>query len=209
MNSDQPVRHDRSRLSLQGLRLEDIDDSCVPRQAIRLVADQDLAGLRRLLQPRRNVDCIARCKPLLRAGHHLAGRHSDAPLNPELWEGVSHLERSAKSAQRVVLVQHRHSEYGHNRIPDELLDGAAVILDDRLHPLEIARQDEPQRFGIEPLAERRRTGDITEENRHRLPLLTNQGRRRQRSRARVTETGTVPVLAAARRTNHRLSLRSD
>ena len=147
-------------------------------------------------------------KPLLRAGHDLAGRDPDAPLDPELGERVSHLERSPKRAQCIVLVQHRHPEHRHNCITDEFLDRAAVILDDRLHPLEIARQDEPHCFGIELLAERRRTGDVTEQDRHRLPLLTNRGWCRQRSSARVTETGTVPVLATARRTNHRLSLRT-
>ena len=202
----QAVGNNRLGLALQQPRLEHVYGCCVTRQPVRLLADQDLARLRRLLQARSNIDRVAGRKTLLRAGHDLAGRHPDPPSNPELGERLSHLDRSPERAQRVILVQHRHPEHRHHRIADELLDRAAVILDDRLHPLEVARQHQPQRLGIELLTKRRRAGDVTEEHRHRLPLLLNEARLRERSGTRVTEPGTVTVGRATAWAIHRLSL---
>ena len=46
--------------------------------------------------------------------------------------------RGRHGPQRVVLVHDRDAEDGHHGVADELLDAAAVALDDRLHPLEVA-----------------------------------------------------------------------
>jgi hypothetical protein len=51
-------------------------------------------------------------------------------------------------------VHHRHSEQRHDRIADELLDRAAVRLDDPLHPLEVPREERTQSLRITRLAER-------------------------------------------------------
>ena len=90
---------------------------------------------------------------------------------PELGQRVAHLGRRPHGAQRVVLVHDRHAEHGHHRVADELLHRAAVPLDDRLHPLEVAREQRAQRLGVEPLAERRRAGDVAEEDGDDLALL--------------------------------------
>ncbi len=50
----------------------------------------------------------------------------------------SHLRGGSDSAERVVLVRDRNPEDGHHRVADELLDGAAVALDDRAEILEVA-----------------------------------------------------------------------
>jgi hypothetical protein len=57
---------------------------------------------------------------------------------PSSGKGVPHLDCGPERAERVVLVHDRHAEHGHHRIADELLHRAAVPLDDRLHPLEVA-----------------------------------------------------------------------
>ena len=49
--------------------------------------------------------------------------------------------------------------------------GAAVALDDRLHPLEVAGEERPQRLGVELLAELGRPGDVAEEDGDDLALL--------------------------------------
>jgi hypothetical protein len=61
------------------------------------------------------------------------------------------------------------SEHRHHRVPDEFLDGSAVTLDDGADLLEVAAHGAAQALGIESLAERRRAGDVAEENGHRLP----------------------------------------
>ena len=70
------------------------------------------------------------------------------PLDPELRQRVPHLHRRPARPQRVVLVHDRHAEHRHHRVADELLHRAAVRLDDRLHPLEVAGQQRPQRLRI-------------------------------------------------------------
>ena len=153
----------------------------------RLGADQHLARSRGLLQAGRDVDRIARREPLGRAGDDLAGRDADPPVDPELGEGVAHLDRRPAGAKGVVLVQHGHAEDRHHRVADELLDRAAVCLDDSLHPLEVAREQRPQRLRIRRLAQRGRAGHVAEQHRHRLSLLAcrrAQSRTAPRSKGR-------------------------
>jgi hypothetical protein len=61
------------------------------------------------------------------------------------------------------------AEHRHHGVADELLDSPAVQLDDALHPLEVAGQHGAQRLRVHRLAERRRAGDIAEDDRDRLP----------------------------------------
>jgi hypothetical protein len=102
------------------------------------LADQYLVRQGRLLQPGGHVDRVAGSKPLLALGNHLTGVDADPALHPELGERRQHLRRGPAGAQRVVLMQPGHTEHGHHRVADELLDSALVRLDDRLHPLEVA-----------------------------------------------------------------------
>src|SRR6266566_2050378 len=71
----------------------------------------------------------------------------------------------------------RDAEDGHHGVADELLHGAAVPLDDRLHALEATGEQRPERLRVELLAELRRTGYIAEEHRHDLALLARASRR--------------------------------
>ena len=70
------------------------------------------------------------------------------PVDAELGQRVAHLDRRAARPQRVVLVHDRNAEDRHHRVADELLHRAAVRLDDPLHPLEVARQQRPQRLRV-------------------------------------------------------------
>ena len=119
------------------------------------------------------------------------------PWMPSSGKRVAHLDRRPQRTQRVVLVHDRHAEHGHHRVADELLHRAAVPLDDRLHPLEVAGEQRAQRLRVELLAELGRAGDVAEEDRDDLALLArchrggdaarrSAGRRRtpRRSRAR-------------------------
>ena len=95
-------------------------------------------------------------EPLRRARHHLARHDADPPLEAELGQCIPHLGRRAHCAQRVVLVQRRHAEDGHHGIADELLDRAAVALDDLPHRFEVAGEQRAQPLGIDRLPERGR-----------------------------------------------------
>ena len=115
----------------------------------RLHADQHLARLCGLFEPRGHVHRVPGGEPLLCSGHDLTGRDADAYLHAELGHGLSHLERGAHRAQCIVFVQLRDPEDGHDGVADELLDRSAVPLDDRLHAFEVARQQPAQRLWIE------------------------------------------------------------
>ena len=160
---------DRLGLALERERLDRLDVHGVPDQPVGRVPEQDLAGAGRLLEAGRDVDGVARREPLARARvarHHLAGvdagahRDLDAPLGHQVdvqtGERVAHLDGRAHGPQRVVLVHHRDAEDGHDGVTDELLDRAAVPLDDGAHLVEVAGHDAAQRLGVEPLAERSR-----------------------------------------------------
>ncbi len=173
---EEPVGGNRLGLAFQNERLDRLDLGRVAGKRERRRSDQHLARLGRLLQPGGDVDRVAGREPLLGAGDDLPCHHADPPLQAELRQRVAHLGRRAQSAQRIVLVQHRHAEHGHDGVADELLHAAPVPLDDRLHRLEVAGEQRTQPLGIERLAEAGRTGHIAEENRHRLaPLIRARG----------------------------------
>jgi len=85
----------------------------------------------------------------------------------------------------------------------KLLHAAAVALDDRLHPLEVAGEQRTQPLGIERLAERGRAGDVAEEDRHRLALLLRPPGRDEREATLLAELRAFAgVLATARANRH-------
>src|SRR5439155_10992576 len=124
---------------------------------------------------------ISRREPLLCSRHDLTGveADSDRELGPvlalqllvEMLERAAQLLGRSYGAQRVVLVHLRHSEDGHHRIADELLDDAAMPPDRVARYVEVARQDTAQAFGIQPLAESGRADDVAEQHSDRLPAL--------------------------------------
>ena len=140
----------------------------------RLRAEQHLPRLRRLLQPRRDIDRVAGRQTLLGAGQHLPGVHADPALDPQLRQCIPHLHRRPTSPQRIILMHHRDTEHSHHRVPDELLHRATMRLNDALHPLEVARQQPLQRLRIHRLPQRRRPDNVAEQHRHDLPVCADR-----------------------------------
>ena len=196
----QPVRGDGFGLALQLERLDRLGLDRVTRRGPASLAEQDLAGLRGLLQAGGDVDRVAGGEPLLRSGDDLAGVHADASLDAELGQRVAHLDRGSAGAEGVVLVYLRDAEDGHDRVADELLDRPAVRLDDGLHALEVAGQHSAERLRVGRLAERGRAGDVAEEDGDGLALLARGRRGLERRSAGVAEAGALGILLPAART---------
>ena len=170
-DGDEPPRGHRLTLALQRQRLDGLHLDRVSSQAQRRLAEQGLPGLRGLLQPRGDVDGVTRREPLLGARDHLAAADADPPLDAELGQRQLHLRRRPERAHGIVLVHGRQPEDRHHGVADELLDDAAVALDDRLHALEVAREQRAERLRVDRLAESRRTDDVAEQHGHDLALL--------------------------------------
>ncbi len=176
----------------------------------RRVPDQDVARLRRLLEPRGDVDGIAGCKCAALTRHDLARADSDAylQLRPELAlqvcvqdsELFAQLVARTCSAQGIVLVHDRDPEDRHHSVADELLHGAAVPLQHSTCKREVALHDAAQRLRVKSLPERGRAGDIAEEDGDRLPHLSRGSGFFERCTARRAEAESLRVLRAAART---------
>ena len=127
------------------------------------------------------------------------------PSSSELGQGLAHLDRRPAGAQGIVLVRDRNPEHGHHRVADELLHRAAVALDDRLHPLEVAGKQRPDRLRVGRLPERRRADDVAEEDGHDLALLRRPCDRRCPALGAELE-GLGGLVAANGTSGHRPSL---
>ena len=167
---EQPPRRHRFALALQLERLDRLGRRGFSCETDRPFADQDLARLRSLLEPRRRRDGAAGHEPLVRPDDNLAALDADPAFDPELRDRVPHLHGRPQRAQCIVLVHRRHPEHGHHRVPDELLDHAPMAFRSRLHLLEVRRQQSAQRLRIERLSELGGVGDVREKHGHDLPL---------------------------------------
>jgi hypothetical protein len=150
---EEPMRRQRLGLSLQ---LERVDRLCadgVSNQAERLAPDQCLAGCRRLLQTRRNIDRVASDKGFPFARNDLACVDADADLELEERGRPLHLRRGTHRPQCVILVSAGHPEDGHDCVADELLHRPTVPLDDRPHLLVVAAHQPPQWLRVDPFSE--------------------------------------------------------
>jgi hypothetical protein len=142
------------------------------------VVDEHLAGLGLRLHPRGCVHAVAHDQTLIGLhGGHLS-RH-DARPGPQPWDaylraehadGVHELERGAHRALGILLPCHRHAPHGHYRIPDELLDRAAVSAHDRARGLEVTAQQLPHVLRFARLRQRRETDEVDEQHRHNPQL---------------------------------------
>ena len=129
-----------------------------------------MPGARRGLEPRGGVDEVAGHHPLVaRADRHrgLAGQHAGAGLDarPEVTDGLDQLEGGANGPLGVVLVGDRRAPDGHHRVADELLDGAAVAIDDLARHVEVAGQQLPDGLRVAAFGERREPDEVREEDR--------------------------------------------
>ena len=149
-------------------RLDRLHAHRIFHEPIRRRPEQHLTGAGRLLQSSRDVHRVAGHESLadtLIASHDLAGVHADADADVDAVVGAEFLVQSIErplhalgrshGAERVVLVQPRDPEDGHDGVADVLLHHAAVLLDHRGHRIEIARLDATECLRIEPFADRR------------------------------------------------------
>ena len=193
------MRGERLGLALQLEGRQRLDRYQLAEQLDGFRPDEDLVGLRGLLQTSSDVDRVTRCQPFLRSRDDLAGVDTDPHGKPraevafELFVQAGDSEPKiccgSHAAKRIVLVNHRNAEDGHHRVADELLDNAAVAFHRFAGYIEVARQHVPKTLRIQPLAERRRSADVAEEHRDRLALFSSYLRRLERCCARVAKAG--------------------
>ncbi len=172
---DDAPRLDRQALPLGGHRGHRLELGRVVDEAARRLADQDLVGRRRLLESLRGVDRVARdeCRAAV-ARDDLAAVDADADPQRrpalrrerlvQVRERPPHLEGGPHRPQRVVLVHLRDAEDRHHGVADELLDGAAVMLDRPAHRVVPGTEERAQRLRVEVLAEAGRVREIAEED---------------------------------------------
>ena len=215
VGSDDPPGPGGERLPLQISLAERLGLEDPARREVRALARDDLAGLRRLLQSRGDVhhvaDDVARDQELVapHARDGLAGVDADPDGEPDavplgelvvqLRQALLHLERRSQGALRVVLTGRRDPEDRHDGVADELLDDAAPALDHRRHRREVLGQERAELLRVELLAQRRRAGQVGEENRDELALGALRRRRIQPVAAGCAEPCADANLHPARR----------
>jgi hypothetical protein len=157
------------------------------------------------LQPGSRVDDVACCHPLALGGprteqdERLAGVDGDAHLQVVLLaRPVADGEGGANRPQRVVVVCDRRPEERHHRVADELLHGAAALLELATQPLPVRREHGADILRIELFRPRGEAHEIGEEHRDDLALLARR-LARQRGSAGRAEASVLGVLLAADR----------
>ena len=208
---EEPKRLNRLGLALQGKWLDRLEENGIADEQARLGADQDLTSSCRLLQPGRDVDGVARDECLtLASDDDPASVDADAGLEPVLADRLAHLRRGAGRTQRIVLVRDRYPKDSHDRVADELLDGATVPLEDDAKVLEVPAHPCTERLRIGRLPESRRTDEVAEENRDDLPLLASRLGAHELSAARHAKAGLGRALDTTAQTDrHGRSLRGQ
>ena len=156
------------------------------RRLARSLTDEDLSGLRKLLETRCDVHGIPRDDHLpargpLAAGDHITGVHTDSepdfgPVGighsaANAGERLANAERRADRTLGVVLVHVRNPEHGQDGVADELLGDPSVVLDLGVDELEELTLNGPHVLGIEPFAEGSRPCEIGEEHGDDAPLF--------------------------------------
>ena len=186
-------RSDRCLLALQlliGLALE--GDRVAGRSLSRL-ADEHGSRFGRGLEPAGGVDEVTGDHALaLRADRDcgLAGQDTGARLDAgaERTDLLDQVQRRAHGALRVIFLRDGRAPNGHDRIADELLDGAAVAADDLSRHVEVARQRLANVLCVALLGERREADEVGKEHAHDAPFRDgfddrHRARRRRRSGA--------------------------
>jgi hypothetical protein len=128
----QAVRRDRLGLTLQREWLDRLGLDGVADERMCTGPEEDFARVCRLLEPGGDVHGVARHERLAPPGYDLSRVEADPHLESEPGDGAQDLVGRAYRPQRVVLVRLRDAEHRHRGVPDELLDRAAVTLEQ--HP---------------------------------------------------------------------------
>ena len=112
----------------------------------------------------------------------------------QLLDRLQDAEPGPDRALGVVLVCHRCAEDGHDRVPDELLDGAAVALDLLPQAGVVGADAGADVLGVSRFRGRGEADEVAEEDGHDLALLLHRRRRLrgQGTPPRTGRTGTRP-----------------
>ncbi len=190
-HADRPPRRYRADLALEDLVGGGLEDDRAGRRTLRGLADQHGRWRRHALQPAGRVDQVAGDHALVR-GAQRDRRFSRQDAGPDLdarrqaADRVDELEARANRPFGVVFTGDRCAPERHDRIADELLDGAAVASDDLADGLEIARLELTDILRVTTLGEAREADQVSEEDAHQPAL----GRRlRGRRSAAHTDRG--------------------
>ena len=156
------------------------------RQLERVGGEEDRAGHRHLLHPRRQVGRLPHGRVVHaqiapdRADDDLAGveahadvyGHAGRPVDlvGVLLHALLHPERGVPRPDRVILVRHRRPEQRHDPVTHDLVDGAFVPVDGLHHPLEDGVEELPRLLGVPIREELHRALEVGEEHGHLLPL---------------------------------------
>ena len=199
---EEAKRRHRLGLPFQGERRELLGLGRRADQRARRRADEHLARVSRLFQPGRDVHGIPGDQRADLARQDLARVHPDPCPELEFRHRIPHLRRRPQRPQGVVLVRDRDAEDRHDGVADELLDGAAVPLDDRLHPLEVPPQPNLEHLRIGRIAESGRSRQVTEHDGYGLALLLAGLVTVERSAATPAEGEALRVLLATTAAQH-------
>ena len=139
------------------------------------LADEHHSRLGRRLDARGGVDEVARHHPLTLGAHRDGGltrEHARArrQIRVDRGHGRDELECGAHRALGVVLVRDRRAPDGHHRVADELLERAAVALDDLTSDVEVAGQELARVLRVARLGGRREAHQVDEEHGDESPL---------------------------------------
>ena len=180
-DAEQAPGADGLGLALELHRLHRLDEHRIRDEPVGRVAEQDLAGAGCGLESLRGGDGSAGRErlPVGRIpGDDLAGVDPGPDREPhavrflqllvQAAERGAQVDGGAYSAQRVVVVDGRDAEDGHDRVADELLDGAPVPLELPAHDGVVLLHHLPHHLGVERLAERREVRDVGEDDGDRL-----------------------------------------
>ena len=179
----------------------------------RRLSDEHDVGRRGTLQPAGGVDHVPGDHALAHRpdGHRcLAGHDTNAGVDhrAESADAADDLQGGPHGALGVVLVAGRRAPDRHHGVADELLDRAAVALDDPAGKVEIARQQVADLLRVPRLGDRREAHEVGEEDRDDPPLChgwrrrgtrAGRGRRRESGRRRPGEARPALTAEARRR----------
>ena len=187
-DAQRPPGGDRAGLALQLLLADWFEGDRQRRRLVRPLADEDRARCCDRLEAGGGVDDVARDHPLVRGAEGdggLSGQDADPCLDGRAQRphGFDEVERGTDRPPGIVLERDRCAPDGHHRVADELLDDAAVGVDDGARHVEVAGQDLADLLRVALLGERGEADEVGEQDRDVAALGDGLGRRRERRAA--------------------------
>ena len=173
-------RRNATRLALEDLLADLLERHAPAGRAVRGLAHDHARRRGDGLQPRCRVDDVAR-NHALALGAERHGRLSGGDAGPRRQAGMAdaHAERADRIDEvepgphrplRVVLVGHGRAPDRHHGVADELLDGAAVALDDVASHVEVAGQQLANSLRVARFGEAGEPDEVGEQDAHEPPF---------------------------------------